>query len=61
MNVKEMRELLGLSQAAFAKKYGIPKRSIENWESGERKPAKYLINLLERAVLEDAKQKNDKE
>ena len=61
MNVKEMRELLGLSQEAFAKKYGIPKRSIENWESGKRKPAEYLINLLERAVLEDAKQKNDKD
>lgn len=55
MEVKEMREMLGLSQAKFAKKYGIPKRSIENWESGNRVPPKYLLDLLERVVKEDAK------
>ena len=54
MKIKEMRKLLGLSQVAFAKKYGIPTRTIENWESDASRPADYLLALLERAVLEDA-------
>lgn len=55
MTIIEMRKLLGLSQVAFAKKYGIPARTIENWESGASQPTSYLLTLLERAVQEDAK------
>ena len=54
MTIKEMRTLLGLTQQAFADKYGIPKRNIENWEGGKREPADWAKALLERAVLEDA-------
>jgi putative transcriptional regulator len=53
MEVKELRMLSGLSQQAFSEKYGIPKRSIENWESGKRTPPEYVIKLLERIVKED--------
>lgn len=55
MEVKELRMLSGLSQQAFSEKYGIPKRSIENWEGGKRNPPEYVISLLERAVKEDIK------
>lgn len=40
----------GLSQQAFSEKYSIPKRSIENWETGKRIPPIYLFLLLERVV-----------
>ena len=53
MTVKEIRKITGLSQAAFAAKYEIPTRTVEDWESGARKPAPYLVKLLERAVCED--------
>lgn len=53
MEVKELRMLSGLSQQAFSEKYGIPKRSIENWEGGKRNPPEYVVNLLERVVKED--------
>lgn len=53
MEIKELRILSGLSQQAFSDKYKIPKRSIENWESGKRTPPDYVISLLERAVKED--------
>lgn len=53
MDVKELRNFTNLSQQAFSEKYGIPKRSIENWESGNRTPPEYVIKLLERAVKED--------
>ncbi len=51
--IKGIRKITGLSQAAFAKKYGIPKRSVENWEEGSRSCPEYLVKLLERVVKED--------
>ena len=53
MTVKEIRNRTGMSQQVFAEKYGIPKRTIENWESGKTKPADYILNMLERIVMED--------
>mgnify|MGYP001680983720 FL=1 len=55
MKLKEMRKLLGLSQAAFGEKYNIPVRTIEQWESGRRQAPVYVLELLERAVIEDSK------
>lgn len=60
MTIKELRSITGLSQQAFSDKYNIPKRSIENWESGKRTPPEYVINLLERAVKEDIKKQKNK-
>ena len=51
--IKEIREHSDLSQAKFSEKYGIPKRSLENWESGSRKCPDYVVSLLERAVKAD--------
>jgi len=53
MELKEMRKLLGLSQAAFGEKYHIPVRTIEQWESNRRKAPVYVLELLERAVIQD--------
>jgi len=53
LDFHEIRTLSGLTQQAFSEKYGIPKRSIENWEGGKRTPPEYVINLLERVVKED--------
>lgn len=50
MQVKEIRKLTGLSQAAFSEKYKIAKRNIENWETGKRKPPDHIPYLLERVV-----------
>ena len=50
MNVKEIREALGITQEAFSQRYNIPKRTIENWESGRRNPPSYVIEMLENAV-----------
>lgn len=52
---KAIRKASGLTQAAFAEKYGIPKRTIENWEGGQRDAPTYVLDLLERVVSEDAK------
>lgn len=51
--IKEIRALTGLSQVKFSEQYGIPRRTIESWESGERKCPPYVTELLARAVRED--------
>ena len=33
MSVKELRAVTGLSQAAFSRRFLIPRRTVENWES----------------------------
>ena len=52
----EIRKLTGLSQRRFAEKYGIPRRTIENWEMGVSTAPDYVLNMLERIVREDEKQ-----
>lgn len=54
MTVKEMRDLLNVSRAEFSRRYEIPVRTLENWESGSRECPSYVLKLLERAVKEDA-------
>lgn len=38
INVREVRHRLGLTQEQFALRYGLDLRSLQNWESGRRKP-----------------------
>lgn len=59
MQVAEMRALLDESRIAFSKQYNIPVRTLENWESGKSQCPEYVRQLLERAVKEDARVKND--
>lgn len=47
MNIKELRAASGMSQSEFAKYFGIPKDSLQNWEQGRRKCPEYLLNLIE--------------
>ncbi len=51
MTIKEMRMKLDMTQEVFSQRYNIPKRTIENWESGKRTPPAYVIEMLENAVM----------
>lgn len=46
LTIRDIRQHTGLSQAAFATRYCIPRRSVENWESGDRACPDYLRLLL---------------
>ena len=52
MTIKEARVQAGLTQTQFAKKFDIPVRTVQDWESGRRKPSvwaeKLIIEKLER-------------
>lgn len=47
MTIREMRTNLGDTQSEFAIRYNIPFRTIQNWETGSRKPPEYITELLE--------------
>jgi DNA-binding helix-turn-helix protein len=44
--IRTLRMSTGLSQARFGEIYHIPKQTIKAWEYGQRKPPKYLVELL---------------
>lgn len=50
MNIKEARIKYGLSQQKLADMTGIPKRSIENWETGKRKCPDYVERMVVNAL-----------
>ena len=54
LEVKKIREKMGLTQFRFAMLIGVSKRTLENWEQGRRKPTG-PANALLRALNADPK------
>jgi putative transcriptional regulator len=50
---ERIREISGLSRATFCKKYNIPIRTVEDWDWGKKIPSEWVLDLLERVVMED--------
>lgn len=50
MNITEMRNYIGVSRAEFSRRYNIPLRTLESWESEVRTPPEYVLQLLEESV-----------
>lgn len=49
--VRAIRERLGMSQAAFARMFGISVATLQNWEQGRRRPegpARMLLRVIDR-------------
>jgi putative transcriptional regulator len=62
VDVRSMRKRLGLSQAAFAAKFGFQTGTLRNWEQGRTRPdgpARVLLAVIERhpEAVEDALQR----
>ena len=45
--VKTIRAKSGLTQSAFADRFEIPLRTLEDWERGTRQPPIYVLQMLE--------------
>ena len=52
--IRSIRQKTGLSQAAFSATYGIPLRTLEDWEAGRRSPPGYVVSML-RTISESRK------
>ena len=46
VNVRALRERLGLTQEEFARRYRFPLRSVQEWEQGRKRPASGTMTLL---------------
>lgn len=53
MDIKSLRAVTGLNKTDFGKLYGIPFRTIQNWERDINKMPGYVLALLNRVVRED--------
>ena len=54
MTVKELRAKTGLIQKEFATRFGIPVKTLQNWEQGWQDPPSYVVSMIERILeLED--------
>lgn len=53
MTVKELREVSGMTQKEFAEYFGIPKRTVEDWEEGKAKCKPYILELMEYKLWTD--------
>lgn len=60
MNMKELRESLGLSRKDVNEILGIPMRTIQNWEYEVNAPAPWLYEMLVREYSRIAKEKSEK-
>ena len=56
MEIKDYREILGMSRAEMARQFKIPIRTLESWDAGVRQPPawaeKLLVKELERMIEE---------
>ena len=62
--VKAIRAESGLSQKDFARAYGVPRRTLQNWELPEESPEHrecpaYMARLMGYAVLSDREAAGD--
>lgn len=46
-NVKELRERYKLTRSQFAELFGIPLRTVQSWELGERSCPVWVFRVLE--------------
>ena len=51
MNIKEMRETTGMNRKQFAEYFGIPYRTVEDWEAGKRKAPDYVYNMINKIII----------
>jgi putative transcriptional regulator len=52
IDVKAIRQQMGLSQSAFANRFGLSLYTLRNWEQGKRQPdpaARAYLTVIEKA------------
>ena len=50
LDVKELRQSTGMSQSKLAEYFGIPVRTLQDWEQGKRRPPEYIPKMMQRLL-----------
>ena len=48
---KKLRAISGMTQLEMIREYGIPRRTVADWDGGHRVPPEYVLALLAADVL----------
>ena len=59
--IKELRKKTGLSQSKFSAKFGIPVRTLQQWEQGISAPPEYLIKMMAYIMLLEERMDDNEE
>ena len=46
IEVKKLREEMGLNRKQFSEYFGIPYRTVQDWYMGKRRMPEYLLKLM---------------
>ena len=58
--VRELRDRLGMNRREFSDYYGIPYRTVQDWEAEKRELPDYLLRLMiYRAEMERLNKKDE--
>lgn len=49
--IKELREQMGMNRVEFCEYFGIPYRTVQDWEADKRDLPDYVLNLMKYKVL----------
>lgn len=49
--IRALRSETGLNRKQFAEHFGIPLRTVEEWEAGRRKPPEYIPRLIKYQIM----------
>lgn len=44
--VKELRNSMGMNRVEFCDYFGIPYRTVQDWEAGKREMPEYILRLM---------------
>lgn len=61
MTINELREQSGMSRNQFCEYFGIPYRTVQDWELGNRKCPEYLLELMKYKLFNEGLIQTDKE
>ena len=53
--IRALRAETGLNRKQFAEHFGIPLRTVEEWEAGRRKPPEYIPRLIKYQIMYEQK------
>ena len=60
MEIKKLRESTGMNRKEFSEYFGIPYRTVTEWERGTRKMPDYVLRLMAYKIeMENLTKKED--
>lgn len=60
MVFRDLRKLSGMTQKAYSAYFGIPVRTVEDWDTGKRVPPPYLLELMAYKLEKEGMMQKDK-